>query len=24
VPGEEPRALARLTGFVVQPPPGSK
>jgi general secretion pathway protein I len=24
VPGEEPRALARLTGFVVQPPPGSR
>ena len=24
VPAEESRALARLTGFVVQPPPGSK
>lgn len=24
VPAEESRAIARLTGFVVQPPPGSK
>jgi general secretion pathway protein I len=24
VPAEDARALARLTGFVVQPPPGSK